>query len=101
MQSDYSPLGGNGKLYVILYNDESSLIKFNNFLEDINNIRKIYGQVFIMTKLGNTTSFNLVEKKEGFVSIFELRPLLFYLAIFLIVLAINIIVLIYLRKRRI
>jgi len=101
MQSDYSPLGGKGKLYVILYNDESSLIKFNNFLEDINNIRKIYGQVFIMTKLGNTSSFNLVEKKEAFISIFEIRPLIFYLAIFLIVLAINIIILIYLRKRRI
>jgi hypothetical protein len=54
-----------------------------------------------MTKLGNTSSFNLVEKKEAFISIFEIRPLIFYLAIFLIVLAINIIILIYLRKKRI
>uniref|UniRef100_A0A7C3KRV9 Cellulose biosynthesis cyclic di-GMP-binding regulatory protein BcsB n=1 Tax=Dictyoglomus thermophilum TaxID=14 RepID=A0A7C3KRV9_DICTH len=101
MQSDYSPLGGNGKLYVILYNDESSLIKFNNFLDDIRNIGKIYGQVFIMTKLGNTSSFNLVERKERFISIFEFRPSILYLAVFIIVLAVNIIILIFLRKREV
>lgn len=99
-QADYSPFSKNGTLYTILYNDESSLIKLNNLLEKVDSIKNIYGQVSIITKLGTVKSFVFFEKKTPWTSIFEIKPLLFYIGILGIVTLITLITIYYSKRRR-
>lgn len=99
-QAEYSPFGKNGVLYTILYNDESSLIKLNNLFDKLDSINNIYGQVSIMTKLGTIKSFVLFEKKTSWTNILEIKPLIFYVGILVIVILITFITIYYSKRRR-
>lgn len=99
-QADYSPFAKNGTIYTILYNDESSLLHLNNLLEKTENINKIYGQVSIITKLGMIKSFTFFEKRSTLITLWETRPIVFYLLVFIFVIIITTITLYYSKKKR-
>lgn len=98
-QVDRSPFNKSENLYTILYNDDSSLLKTIDFLEKVNNVSKIYGQVFILTKLGNVHSFKLIGERTSLLRLFEIKPFLVYLIILIIVILITIISIYYSRKK--
>ncbi|MCX7942595.1 MAG: cellulose biosynthesis cyclic di-GMP-binding regulatory protein BcsB [Dictyoglomaceae bacterium] len=97
LQADYSPF--KGVLYSIFYSGEDSLLRLNNFLNKIENINKINGQITVITKLGNIYSETLAVPKISYRIIYEIKPVILYFLVLLIIIILSIILIIWNRRR--
>ncbi len=96
-QSNYSPF--KGKLYSIFYAEKDSLLRLNSFLNRVENINKINGQITLITKLGNIYSEILAEQKATFKFLPKITPLILYLLILLVIIILSIVLVIWNRRK--
>jgi len=100
-QANISPWDKNKALYSILYRDQSTLERLRRILGNNNSRHKIYGQVSIVTSLGEIISSILMRERKELFSIFTRQPLLSYLIVLVISILITLVTIVFIRRRRI
>lgn len=99
IQVDYSPWDKDRVLYSFLYRDQNGIYKLRKIVGSSESIRKVYGQVSIVTKLGEVISVSLIKERRTILSIFTRMPLIIYIVVFLIAILATLVAILIARKR--
>lgn len=99
IQVDYSPWDKNMALYSILYRDQTAISKLRRVVGNLEGVKKIYGQVSIITRLGEVVSVSLMKERRTILSILTRRPLIIYIVVFLIAILATLVTIIIARRR--
>jgi len=100
-QANISPWNKNKALHSILYKDQSTLSRVKWAIGNVRNRNKIYGQVSVITGMGEIVSSILIREKRALFTIFARQPILSYLIVLLIAVLITIVTIIFVRRRQI
>ncbi|MCX7795400.1 MAG: cellulose biosynthesis cyclic di-GMP-binding regulatory protein BcsB [bacterium] len=100
LQANSSPWNKDKAMYSIIYKDQDTLGRLKRVLGNSDTRDKIYGQLSVITGLGEVISSTLIREKRALFSIFARQPLLSYLIVLLIAVLITLVTIIFIRRRQ-
>lgn len=99
-QANSSPWNKDKAMYSIIYKDQDTLNKLRRIIGNTDTRDKIYGQVSVITGLGEIISSILIREKRTVFTIFTRQPLLSYIIVLLIAVLITLVTIIFVRRRQ-
>ncbi len=100
LQANSSPWNKDKAMYSVIYKDQDTLSRLKRIVGNSDTRNKIYGQVSVITGLGEIVSSILIREKRALFTIFARQPMLSYLIVLLIAVLITLVTIIFIRKRQ-